>query len=295
MKLTRTGFPLLIAVAALLVSIPAVVSAQGTDRPNRFSGNAFIDGQKAPPGTLIEALSGGTVVGTATVSVRSANINYILDVSRPSGGLALTFKVGGNAATQTATWQDGKVTYPFPLNASSDGDAVTPQFPPHAFGGQVTIDGNTASGGVEIAAIIEGGTVATAFTSGDGKYKLKVQQGTQNFASKTVTFTVDGNMASQLAIWRQGGVDLLDLSAYSGPRPVASVFATLISDGSLVAVWMYHNATQLWAVFDPRPEAAELNDLTEVNTKDIVWVEVSGQRVFQGRTLYQGWNLIAVR
>ena len=119
MKFTRTRFLLLIAVAALLVSIPAVVSAQGTDRPNRFSGNAFIDSQKALPGTLIEALSGGTVVGTATVSVRSPNINYILDVSRPLGGLALTFRVGGNAATQTATWQDGKVTYPFPLNASS--------------------------------------------------------------------------------------------------------------------------------------------------------------------------------
>ena len=292
MKLTRTSFLVLIAVVALLVSIPAIVSASSVP-PHKFYGTAYIDGQPAPEGTLVVASISDERVGE---TMADATGNYVLTTMGDSSyqGQVVTFRVNGQYARETAIWLQGARTE-LDLNASSAGDAGSPNVPPHAFGGQVTIDGNTASGGVEIAAIIEGGTVATAFTSSDGKYKLKVQQGTQNFASKTVTFTVDGNMASQLAIWRQGGVDLLDLSAYSGPRPVASVFATLISDGSLVAVWMYHNATQLWAVFDPRPEAAELNDLTEVNTKDIVWVEVSGQRVFQGRTLYQGWNLIAVR
>ena len=88
-------------------------------RPARFAGNAFIDGHKAPDGTLIEALSDGTVVGTATAQVRLETINYILDVARPSGSLALTFRVGGHPAREEATWQDGAVTYPFNLNAST--------------------------------------------------------------------------------------------------------------------------------------------------------------------------------
>ena len=294
-KATRPGLVLLMAASVLLASIPAVVLAQQTDRLNRFSGNAFIDGQKAAAGTLIEALSGTDVVGTARVQMRSADINYILDVARPSGGRELTFRVGGSPARETATWRDGEVIYPFNLNASSNSDVVPPPVPPHAFSGLVTIDGRTASGGVEIAAIIEGQTVATTVTSSDGRYKLKVQQGAQNFVGKTVTFTVDGEIASQSSIWRQGGVDLLNLAVWSDPRPVADVFSPLISDGSLVVTWMYHNDTQTWSLFDPRPEAAPLNDLTEVSSRDTLWVEVSRQREFQGRTLYEGWNLIALR
>ena len=167
--------------------------------------------------------------------------------------------------------------------------------PPHAFSGLVTIDGNTVSGGVEVAAVIEGDTVATTFTSSDGRYRLIVEQVTQNFIGKTVTFTIDGEIAIQSVLWRQGGVDLLNLSIYSGPQPVADVFASLISDDSLVVVWMYYNDTQTWSVFDPRPEAATLNDLAEVSSGDILWIEVSRRVVFQGRTLYEGWNLIALR
>ncbi len=292
MKPTRTSLLVLIAVAVMLVSVPFIASAQ-SDRPNRFSGNAFIDGQKAPAGTLVEALSGETVVGTTRVQARSASINYVLDVTRPQGSLALTFKVGGYLAGETSTWQDGSITFPFNLNASGGG--ATPNVPPHAFSGLATVDGKTAKGGINITALIEGEQITATFTSNDGKYKLLVQQGTQSFIGKRVTFTIDQATASQSAFWRQGGVDLLDLSAWSGPRPVAIAFSTLISDGSLVSVWRFHNETKSWSLFDPRPEAALLSDLTEVNSGDVLWVEVSEQSSFQGRTLYKGWNLVALR
>ena len=157
------------------------------------------------------------------------------------------------------------------------------------------LTGNMASNGVEITAIVEGEIVATTFTSSDGRYKLKVQQGAQSLVDKTVTFTVDGEIASQASIWRQGGADLLDLAVWSGPRPVAEVFSGLIDDGSLVTVWKYDNATQSWSLFDPRSEAALLSDLTEVSSRDILWVEVSRQSSLQDRTIYKGWNLIALR
>ena len=120
MKLTRTSILVLIAVAALLSSIPAIVSAQGADRPSRFSGNAYVDGQRATNGTLVEALSSdGAVVGIAIVETRSAEINYVVDASRPAGGLQLTFRVGGLPAAETAAWRDGRITFPFDLYASS--------------------------------------------------------------------------------------------------------------------------------------------------------------------------------
>ena len=128
MNRTRTIFLVLIAVAALSASIPAIVLAQA-DRPNRFSGNAFIDGQKASTGTLVEALAGTTVVGEARVQMRSAQINYVLDTSRPTSGLELTFRVGGNPAAETATWQDGAVTFPFNLTASSSAVPSTEETP----------------------------------------------------------------------------------------------------------------------------------------------------------------------
>ena len=286
----------IIAVVALLVSIPVIVSAQGEDPPHRFFGNAFIDGQKAPNGTLIEAVSSdGKVVGFTNIRVSSATVNYVLNASRPESGLELRFRVGGNFAAETATWQRREITPSFNLNAFSDGATTPPLVPPHAFSGLVTVDGNLVAGGVIVAATIEGRKVASTITSEDGRYKLKVQQRAVNFIGKTVTFTVDGEIASQSALWRQGGVDLLDLTVQGGPRPTAEVFSNLISDGSLVTVWMYHNQTQSWSVFDPRPEVALINDLIEVARKDILWVEVSRESAFQGQTLYEGWNLITLR
>ena len=203
--------------------------------------------------------------------------------------------MGGYPAQETATWQDGRVTYPFNLNASTGDNSTIPLVPPHSFSGEVTVDGQTVASGLEITAIVEGQTIATAHTSSDGRYKLKVPQGTQSFVGKTVTFTVDGEITSQSSIWKQGGVDILNLTVQPRPRPVAEVFSSLIDDGSLVTVWEYDNATQSWSLFDPRPELVWVNDLTEVSRGDILWVEVSSQRVFQGRTLYEGWNLIALR
>ena len=132
MKLTRTSFLLFIAMALLLVSIPAIVSAQ-TERPHRFSGYATIDGQAPPQGTVVVAVaSDGKILGTANVQMRSANVNYLLDVSRPQpADQEITFRVGENPAAETATWQQGKVTFPLNLTASSTPVPAT-QAPPTA-------------------------------------------------------------------------------------------------------------------------------------------------------------------
>ncbi len=138
MTITRTRFILLIAVTALLLSIPAIVSAQSA-RPSKYGGNAFIDGEKAPEGTLVEALSGETVVGSTKVKEASDQTNYILIVEKPSGPLELTFKVDGKVAEETptsidgeetSTWMDGKIRSGVDLHANSVVATPTPPATP---------------------------------------------------------------------------------------------------------------------------------------------------------------------
>ena len=79
--------------------------------------------------------------------------------------------------------------------------------------------------------------------------------------------------------------------------PPAQVFKELIKAGALSAVWQYDNATQSWSLFDPSlpDEVSELNDLTEVSSGDIVWINLSDPQYFQERDLAAGWNLIALK
>ena len=184
--LVRTPLLMLIAVAALLVSLPAIVSAQEPP-PNRFHGSVTVDGQPASVGTTVAAWASGQQV--AMVVTTTLGRYPILEVSGLSPNTPVSFRVNGVEANETASWQQGTVT---PLNLTASSTAVPLLTPPHAFSGLVTIDGNTVSGGVEVAAVIEGDIVATTFTSSDGRYRLIVEQGTQNFVGKTVTFTIDG-------------------------------------------------------------------------------------------------------
>lgn len=71
----------------------------------------------------------------------------------------------------------------------------------------------------------------------------------------------------------------------------AEVFGSL--GDKLLVVWRFDNATSSWASYDPNAPA-ELNDLTGVSRGDIVWVEVTENVMFQGSTLYAGWNLISL-
>lgn len=108
---------LVAAMIALLAGIPGVVLAQSSAA--RFVGNAYIDGELAPVGTLVEALSNGNTVSATIVRTRSDKINYSLYVERPHRGANLTFRVAGFHAEQQAVWKEDSITFPFDLNAAS--------------------------------------------------------------------------------------------------------------------------------------------------------------------------------
>ena len=72
--------------------------------------------------------------------------------------------------------------------------------------------GNTGSATMSLK--ISGLVNAGQGTVTDGRYVLTAAQPAgQNFAGKTVTFTIDGKDANQTASWAQGDADILDLTA----------------------------------------------------------------------------------
>ena len=77
-------------------------------------------------------------------------------------------------------------------------------------------------------------------------------------------------------------------------RASDEAFADLIDNGTLTRVWHLDAATQTWSFFDPAPEFADFNTLTEVSSGQIVTIIMATQDEFQGRSLYVGSNNVAM-
>ena len=77
-------------------------------------------------------------------------------------------------------------------------------------------------------------------------------------------------------------------------RASEEAFQDLIDNGTLTRVWYLEAASQTWSFFDPAPEFADFNTLTDVSTGQIVTIIMGTQDQFQGRTLYVGSNNVAI-
>ena len=124
------------AMAVILAGLPATVHGQ-PDSPTPFLGNAYLDGELAPEGTLIEALYRGIRVAATVVETRSPDTNYLLYVGRQPQGAVLTFRVAGFIAEEQAIWRQTEIRSQFDLHATTpetsppniaqtDGSAQTP-------------------------------------------------------------------------------------------------------------------------------------------------------------------------
>ena len=113
MKPTRTKVLTFIAIAVLVVSIPAIASAQAP--PHAFVGNVRVNGQPGPVGTRVAAFINNASAGQVTVT--QAGI-YNLNISQPTGrnysGQSVSFQVNGQSADAVdpagswgGTWRGG--------------------------------------------------------------------------------------------------------------------------------------------------------------------------------------------
>jgi hypothetical protein len=96
--------------------------------------------------------------------------------------------------------------------------------PPHIFTGTATLDGAAAANGVAVTAWVDG--VAVPGASGvvaAGRYNLQVlQPDGVSYLGKSVKFKVGAADATQSQNWVQGGADVLNLTATSGPAVIVT-------------------------------------------------------------------------
>ena len=123
MKLTRTKILLFIAVTALLVSIPAIVSAQ-TERPHIVRGVAKVNSQPVPANIPIAALIDDERVEEVNTI---AGGSFVLVIPPPTDGSSfankpITFTINGAPAQETATWISGPDTV-IDLNTAGPGSS----------------------------------------------------------------------------------------------------------------------------------------------------------------------------
>ena len=82
----------------------------------------------------------------------------------------------------------------------------------------------------------------------------------------------------------------------SGTTSVTPAAGLAPAAANLERLWHYDNVTQAWTFYDPRPEFAAANTVTELVNGTIYWIKVdatvtvvlSGKQV----TLFAGWNLV---
>ena len=73
-------------------------------------------------------------------------------------------------------------------------------------------------------------------------------------------------------------------------RDSDEAFEELIENGTLTRVWHLEPATQGWTFYDPNPDFADFNSLTEVSSGQTVTIIMNATDTFQGRTLYPESN-----
>jgi hypothetical protein len=103
----------------------------------------------------------------------------------------------------------------------------------------------------------------------------------------TVKVDVGGRMTTAF-------IEIIEAVAVVVTDP-ADVFAPL--GDRLVRVWYLERATQIWSFYDPDPDVAAFNTLTEVSSGQNVSIIISrGETIgFQDKTLYPGTNPIALK
>ncbi len=117
-----------------------------------------------------------------------------------------------------------------------------PQTPPTATPSPTESPGqsvgcNVAGEGLKISAWIDGTLVASTLVK-SGRYLLLVEQSTgDSFAGQTITFTVGNSTAEQVATWKWGGTEMLDLTAQGSgqSRLVPTGFDLVSSKGGPLA------------------------------------------------------------
>lgn len=230
----RAGVGLVALVLALLAG--SGVWAQATP-PTRFYGTAYLNGQPAPYGVLVQAYVGTVACGNGAVGSFGA---YSVDV--PSSvvqggcgfdGATVTFTIAGLGAEQAGFFQTGAF---IPLDLSTHGVPPAPPppgpsvpLPPARFFGTVLVGGQPLRVPSLIEAFIGDTRCGVGGVRADATYSIDVVASASaagcGVSGATVRFRIGGALPVQeTGTFTVGGFTALDLHvAVPGPAPADTV------------------------------------------------------------------------
>ena len=160
-------------------------------------------------------------------------------------------------------------------------------------GGRLTIEGHNMPlytlVGLKIADISVAGRGAE--TDGLGSF---VKEDVLVPQLKPGTHTVEASVATQGAEAAKVRTTIEIVTSVSTGTP-ADLFASQIEAGVLDRIFLYENDTQEWFLYDPDPGFESANSLEELESGDIIWIQLKEAATVQGANLLTGWSLITIR
>ena len=244
----------------------------------------------SPPGTVISVEGAGFASGERIEVLYDGAIE---EVGRADSGGEFTIRmvVPSDAGIGTTNKVKVQVRNQLDINASADhktpGSMIT--LPENAqVGTRITVSGTNFEPFTTLREVTIGGTDALPSpapeTDKNGAFEFEVRVPRLTPGNHTVTVK-DGSKARNSATET---FNVVTTPIVSTPQEVFGVLGD-----SLISVWSLDNATKKWSAYFPgAPEG--VSDLTGVASRDIVWINVSADVMFQGGMLTTGWNLISL-
>ena len=266
-----------IEIPKAAITLDPVTSRRGTTV--NVSGSGF------PSGDLVQVKYENNDI-FVTVAAGSADA---------SGSVSINFTVPSYArigskhnveATSVGVFKGGtgKATHETPgAMVSLSTDSV-------ASGQRITVSGMNFPAFATVAVMEVGGVdvrpVPAPATSIDGDFESTVLVPQLELGNQTVSVRVSQTTITTF-------LEIGTATAVVSNDP-AEVFADI--GDRLARVWYQDRATQDWTFYDPDPVFASFNRLNEVNSGQVVTIIITdgGPLEFQGDTLYQGTNSIAL-
>jgi hypothetical protein len=281
-----------LTVPARSITIDPTESRRGSTV--NIDGSGFV----ASTTVTVTFLSGTTTTTVATATADSSGA-FATTFTVPSGaGIPSSNTVTASSSiTATAANIDTQKSATATHKVPGASIAIDPTSA--ASGTNINVTGLDFPGYVSLATLTIGDVSAlptpAPATDVDGKLDLTALVPALATGSHSVTATVGSGTSAVTA------TTSFTVTAAAAAAPVVvttateEVFADVISnDDNLVRVWLFDNATQDWTFYDPRPAFADANTLTNTDSGNIVWVNVTAEQAFQDGTLYAGWNLISL-
>jgi hypothetical protein len=290
----RTGnAELTIASRALSISpassgLGTTITVAGTGYPAENSST----GASTAPTVTMTYYYGSSSKNVATFTpdgtgAFSGSFTVPLDAPIPSDNLvksAFSYTPSGGAATTvTNTVSHSVPTASLGTSASSG-----------AAGTKLTISGSGFKAYSTVTTLTVGGVDArpapVPATDGTGTLSTEIMVPSLAVGSHAISITIASTTASANFSVTSTGISAAASDA------VGDAIGTPVGD-NLVRVFAFDNATKDWSFYDPSPDLADANTLSNVSAGSVYWIKTLEDATVAlngtDRALYSGWNLVS--